>query len=531
MKFKKEKFTEEWQLYEKGKEYNYSINLYDTVNTNERFYRGDQWDSIDAKGLPTPVFNIFKRIINYFTSTIMQSSVAMRFSFVSPYGAGTGISEEEANSICDTLNSIVDLRCEKIKFDRLLADSLTEAAITGDAVCYTYWDPSVKTGQPFSGDFVSVLVDNTNVFFGDPNSRDVEKQPFILIAQRETVSSLKEQAKRNGIPEHEIDKITPDDDTFTQSGDMARKELENTKCISLIKLWRGENGKIHYRKSVRNAIITDTVDTGLNRYPVALFNWSSIKNSWHGQAVATGMIDNQIFINKAFAMVMKHMMDTAFSKVVYDSTIIDNWSNKVGEAIAVNGPVENVAKVLNAGQMQSGMLDVINLAIAHTKEFLGATDTALGNVEPTNTSAIIALQQASNIPLENIKRAFYQYVEDIGLIWLDFMFTYYDEKRLVCVRNGKKNTFKRFDVKKYSNILFGCRVDVGATSYWSEIASINTLDNLLNKGLITLKQYLERLPDNIIPRKKELIEENMKLTKGLDDEAKNDEPTDFRRDL
>ena len=526
LKFKKEKHTEEWELYEKGKEYNYSINLYDTVNTNERFYRGDQWDSIDAKGLPTLVFNIFKRIINYFTSTIMQSAVTMRFSFVSPYGAGTGISEEEANNICDTINSIVDLRCEKIKFDRLLADSLTEAAITGDAVCYTYWDPSIKTGQLFSGDFVSVLVDNTNVFFGDPNSRDVEKQPYILIAQRETVSSLKEQARRNGIPEHVIDKITPDDDTLTQSGDMARKELENTKCISLTKLWRGENGKIHYRKSVRNAIITNTVDTGLNRYPIALFNWSPIKNSWHGQAVATGMIDNQIFINKAFAMVMKHMMDTAFSKVVYDSTIIDNWSNKVGEAIAVNGPVENVAKVLSAGQMQSGMLDVINLAIAHTKEFLGATDTALGNVKPTNTSAIIALQQASNIPLENIRRAFYQYIEDIGLIWLDFMFTYYDEKRLVCVRNGKKNTFVRFDVKKYNNMRFGCRVDVGATSYWSEIASINTLDNLLNKGLITLKQYLERLPDNIIPRKKELIEEYMNMTKGLENEAENDEPTD-----
>ena len=30
-------FTEEWELYERGKEYNYSINLYETVNTNERF--------------------------------------------------------------------------------------------------------------------------------------------------------------------------------------------------------------------------------------------------------------------------------------------------------------------------------------------------------------------------------------------------------------------------------------------------------------------------------------------------------------
>lgn len=515
MKPRKERlYTEEWRLYEKGKEYNYSLDLYDTVNTNERFYRGDQWNSVDSGGLPTPVFNIFKRIIDHFTSTIMQSAVAMRYSFASPYGSGTKISEDEAADICDTINKIICLRREKMKFDKLLSDSLTDAAISGDAICYTYWDPAVKTGQPFTGDFVSVLADNTNVFFGNPNSKNVQSQPYILIAMRETIADLKAEAQRNGIAQYDIDKIKPDDDTLTQSGDMARKELENTKCISLIKLWRGENGTIHYRKSVKNTVICNTVDTKLNLYPIAFFNWTPIKNSWHGQAVATGMIDNQIFINKGFAMVMKHMMDTAFSKVIYDASIIDTWSNKVGEAVAVNGPVENVAKVLSSGQMQSGMLDVINLAIAHTKEFLGATDTALGNVEPTNTSAIIALQQASNIPLENIRRSFYQYIEDIGLIWLDFMFTYYDEKRLVCIRDGEQNKYIRFEVKKQKDILFNCRVDVGATNYWSEIASLNTLDNLLSKGLITLTQYLERLPDNLIPRKKELIEEQKLLERS-----------------
>lgn len=505
-----EHFTEEWILYEKGRDYNYSIDLYNTVNTNERFYRGDQWNSVESGNLPTPVFNIFKRIINYFTATIMQSAVSMRFSFASPYGNGTDIDLKKAIEICDTINKIISHRWEKIKFDKLLADALTDAAISGDAVCYTCWDPSIKTGQPFTGDFTSTLLDNTNVFFGNPNSKDINRQQYIIIAMRETVADLKAQAVKNGIPTREVEKIKPDNDTKTQSGDLARKELENTKCISLIKLWRGENDSIFYRKSVKNTVICDTIDTGLTRYPIAVFNWTPTKNSWHGQAVGTEIIDNQIFINKGFAMVMKHMMDTAFSKVVYDSTIIDEWSNRVGEAVAVNGPVENVAKVLSSGQMQSGMLDVINLAISHTKEFMGATDTALGNVKPNNTSAIIALQQASNMPLENIRRAFYQFIEDIGLIWLDFLFTYYDQKRLVCIPDEKSeqksSRYIRFSVKKYKEILFNCRVDVGATGYWSEIASINTLDNLLSGGHITLTQYLKRLPDNLIPNKKALIE-------------------------
>ena len=170
MKLKRQlPFTEEWQLYKKGKEYNYSINLYENVNNNTRFFQGDQGEGVNTGGLPTPVFNIFKRIINYYTSTIMQSAVGMRYSFASPYGKGTEISEKDAFDTCELLNGIIDMRMEKMKFDKLLSDSLTDAAITGDAVCYTYWDPSVKTGQPFTGDFVSVLVDNTNVFFGNPN--------------------------------------------------------------------------------------------------------------------------------------------------------------------------------------------------------------------------------------------------------------------------------------------------------------------------------------------------------------------------
>ena len=77
-------FTEEWELYEKGKEYNYSIGLYEKVNTNERFYRGDQWDNLKSSGLPTPVFNIFKRIIGYFTSSDAREIIleAQRKEFI-----------------------------------------------------------------------------------------------------------------------------------------------------------------------------------------------------------------------------------------------------------------------------------------------------------------------------------------------------------------------------------------------------------------------------------------------------------------
>ncbi|MBQ3004209.1 MAG: hypothetical protein IJD82_10775, partial [Clostridia bacterium] len=133
--------------------------------------------------------------------------------------------------------------------------------------------------------------------------------------------------------------------------------------------------------------------------------------------------------------------------------------------------------------------------------------TALGDVTPTNTSAILALQQSSNLPLEGVKRALYQFVEDIGLVWLDFLFAYYDDARLVPVGKEGEISYLPFDLSAQKDKLFSCRVDVGASSYWSEITTLNTLDNLLKLGQITLAQYLERLPDNLIPKKRELLEE------------------------
>jgi hypothetical protein len=51
------------------------------------------------------------------------------------------------------------------------------------------------------------------------------------------------------------------------------------------------------------------------------------------------------------------------------------------------------------------------------------------------------------------------------------------------------------------------KLDVGASTYYSEIASIQTLENLLMQGQITVVQFLERLPDDYVPNRLGLIAE------------------------
>lgn len=64
-----------------------------------------------------------------------------------------------------------------------------------------------------------------------------------------------------------------------------------------------------------------------------------------------------------------------------------------------------------------------------------------------------------------------------------------------------------FDFSVLKEIQLNIKLDVGASSYWSEMANVQTLENLLMNGHITVVQFLERLPGGYLVKKQELIDE------------------------
>lgn len=64
-----------------------------------------------------------------------------------------------------------------------------------------------------------------------------------------------------------------------------------------------------------------------------------------------------------------------------------------------------------------------------------------------------------------------------------------------------------FDFSTIRQVRMGIKQDVGASSYWSEMASMQTMDNLLINNLITPEQYVERLPSGYITKREELLAE------------------------
>ena len=512
---KKTGITKVWQYYEAGRAYNNGLipNQYRLVNTNIEFFVGNQWihmpETPAMSRLPKPVFNILKRDVCFIVANITSDNLKVQ---ATPLAATAGT--EELIKPSEIFTEECEAIMERENVPALIRVFCRDAAVRGDGCLYTYWDPDMEMGGTYKGGIRSEVVENTRVYFGNQNDRDVQAQPYIQIESREIVRLLRKRAKKNGTTDWEG--IRADED----STNIDSAKRTDDKATLILTMWKNdETGTVWAYESTKDHEIKNAWDMGLRRYPVVWLNWDYVQDCYHGQAMLTGLIPNQIFINKIWAMSMLSIMTTAYPKIIYDKTRIPKWTNRVGEAIGVNGgDVTNAARIIDPAQISPQIAQFIQLAVEQTNQNLGATSVALGDTRPDNTSAIIALQRAASTPSELTKQNLHKCIEELALIYLEFMAEYYG-KRMVDMptppevaemyafvgQEAPAEIAQEFDFGELKKMPMQMKLDVGASSYYSEIASIQTLDNLLQLGKITIDQYLERIPDGYIPDRRGLL--------------------------
>ena len=500
-----------WALYEESERFNSAIDLYDTVRVNENFYIGKQWEGVKSNGLPTPQFNFLKRVVGFIVATITTDAVKVTAAPLAATPA-TGELLEPARIVNEEFEAIT----ERNNIPALLREYARNAAVDGDGCLYTWWDPDMETGQEAKGGVRTEVIENTRVRFGNPNDRHVQSQPWIIITRQSIVREAKRRARENGMADW--DAIRPDGEE--QAMDAAKRTGD--KVTELLLLWRDQDsGEIWAFETTRTCPLRDPYSTGIRLYPVCWLNWDYVPDCYHGQAMITGLIPNQIFVNKIWAAVMLSNQRGAFPKVIFDKTRIKNWDNRVGAAIGINGgDVNTVARNMDGAVVSPQIPRILELAVEMTEKCLGATSVALGDTKPDNTSAIIALQRAAATPSEMTKQNLYQSVEELYRIYLEFMGSFYgrrpvdmetpEQLRPVFDFAGQEmpeEICMDFDFSLLRQHPMALKLDVGASSYYSEIAAMQTLDNLLKGGHITALQYLERIPDGYVPARRALINE------------------------
>jgi len=532
------KITEDWELYDNGIRYNQAIingdkSYYDQIDVNIAFANGDQWRNVEAEEISKPMIPIIQKAKQHTIANVTSTSISATINPLEYSSKEENRTPEMVEAIEATEIANAEIRniFDQTKYEFKVREGLGDAFDMGDMCLHTYWDKDSKVlkGAKYEntkGKICAELVDGSNIMFGNANNPDPQIQPYILVVGRDLVENLKKEAKAY----KQTEQVDPDTEWQYQAGDNGKVEIEGDKygkALYIIKYWK-ENGTIYASKCTKFAYMYKKVNLGLSRYPIAWMNYKKQKNQYHGRAGCTGLIPNQIAINKLLAMVIYSVMKTAFPTMVYDADKMSAPTNEVGKAIGMrNVPagdnLRNYAGYLETGQVSNQVITVIDMIINQTKDMMGINDAAVGNVTPDNTSAMALAEKLTSVPLENLRSNLYEFTEQFVDNLLDMIGTKYGIRPVV-VRNGEDTQIVEFDFNKLKDLNTNKRIDVGAIGYASELTSLKELKDLLNIGAITVVDYLERLPEYQVPKVKELIEDiktRMGLVSGQEQVEKN----------
>lgn len=503
-----------WGLYEKGRNYHRQTGIYVDTDRNYRMYNGNQWEHAKLGDVEPVQKNFIKPIVKYKVSVIHDNLYAINYSSQNYENREF---RKTAERYCEMLNGYAARIWEQDKMDYKGRRITKDSAINDEGILYVNFDREKMVP-------VNEIVKKNDIYYGNENDDDIQSQPYILIRKRMPVVNAIELALREGMSEDKTDFIIGDNDTFEESGEAAKLELDNMVTV-VYKMYK-KDGTVHFSIATRWVDIVEDVDTGLALYPVAHFVWEEKEGSARGEGEVRYLIPNQIEVNRTEVRRVLTVKYQAYPQKVADVTKIANPAalNTVGGVIRTNGAaVEDVHKIVGTippAQMSPDVKQLQDDLIEVTRVLAGAGDSATGQVNPESASgrAILAVQQASQAPMTEQKESYKNFIEDVAKIWLEYLIVYSEEgvnmeetttdpqtgEEVVQVVNVPQTALRQLQAT--------VRIDVTPKGVYDKFAQEQTVENLLLQGFFTaqrvgeLATYAEVLDDDAVAPKMKILE-------------------------
>lgn len=503
-----------WTLYEKGRNYHRQTGIYVDTDRNYRMYNGDQWGGAKLGDVEPVQKNFIKPIVKYKVSVIHDNLYAIVYSSQNYENREF---RKQAEEYCDLLNGYAARIWERDKMDFKGRRVTKDAAINDEGILYVDFDR--ENMMP-----VNEIVKKNDIYYGNENDDDIQSQPYILIRKRMPVVNAIELALKEGMSKDKIPMIIGDTDTFEESGEAAKTELDSMVTV-VYKMYK-QDGTVRFSVATRWCEISEDVDTGLSLYPVAHLCWEEKEGSARGEGEVRYLIPNQIEVNRTEVRRVLTVKYQAYPQKVVDISKVANPAalNTVGGTIRTNGtPVEDVRKIVGTippAQMSPDVKQLQDDLIQVTRELAGAGESATGQVNPEDASgrAILAVQQASRAPMTEQKESYKNFIEDIARIWLEYLIVYAEdgvnmEKTVTDPQTGEE-TVMTVNVPQSAlrQLQASVKVDVTPKSVYDRFAQEQTIENLLLQGFFTaqrvseLATYAEILPDDSVAPKMKILE-------------------------
>lgn len=502
------KETDIWTMYNKNVDYARLHGFFTDVDRCNNFYNGDQWEGIILDGIEKVQYNFIKPIVNYKVNMITSKLRAINYG--SNNVEGTEF-RATAKKVCDLFNQRAARVWEKDQMDGKCKKIVRQAAINSESILYTTFDEVDNNPK-------NEILNKVDVFYGNENEPDIQKQPYIFAKQRMSVLEAKQLAEKYNVSKKEIELLKGDDDTQDEPGE---KDEVNSMITIITRFYRS-NGTIHFDKASKYVDICKDKDMGTSLYPFSHMLWSDKEGSARGEGEVRTLIPNQIETNKNALRRLIAVKNTAYPQKVYNASMITNPEsiNAVGGVIEAKGAsVEDVRKaftITQPGAMSPDAEKIQVELISTTRELASASDTATGQVNPENASgrAILAVQQAAQQPLDDQNMALNTMLEDMARIWME-MWKVHNKKKGMKLENidtdprTGKETIKQEEVSPVTleKLNTSVRIDITPVGAFDRYAREQSLENLaLSQQFMNtawLKDYTSLLePDSNMDKSK-----------------------------
>lgn len=502
-----------WELYQKGIDYLNKKHLIADTNQAWDFFCGDQWKGLKSGNVTMPKFDFIHSNVMRLVTIVYSNRLSVTYTDLE--------GRSEYQPIYDLLQRKYLEDYEHAKEDVQMRQTMKDACITGDGIQFFGHGANAAKIQ---------RLDNTSVLYGDESEPNIQKQPYIIIHQRETVKSVRKQAEKNGLSQAEIDRIVSDTDTKEVIGN--RQEVDesyaaqNGKVTTLIYMTKNEEGIVCTMRST-NAVIyepfhelrgepspidaaTGIPGKGLRLYPLLKMSWELRPNDARGVSHVRKLIPNQIELNKNIARLSMVSKSFCFPHLAYLEGAITNEEqlDVVGGKIAVQGTdVNEINKLLTyiqpaqisniPKQLQDDLLQV-------TQELSGSGENTLGQIELNRVaaSAINAVNERAESMLDDQVAMLAQFGEDFAALMAELHMVYEPDgftvehqavdpvtgQPAINPDTGEPLMEKVLVTQEMlDNLMPAVRVDISKENSFNILARDKWLDDLLSNGLIDLK--------------------------------------------
>lgn len=506
------------------------------------FFEGRQWvaPTKNTKNLPRPVFNITEMIVTSRAGNILGSPVKLNY-----------IADDDETSTRQ-FSDFAAYQQKEMRQDENNYQAVHDGLVKGTYVYYFYWDELAigKKGK-YEGSLRCEMLDPLSVGVADPQESDCQKQDWIIVKKRLTVSKTKKMCDDEKLKAFvQCDSLDKDYEDEV--------ELDEKNMVTVYYRFFRKNGEVYFEAGTKDVMLfkpkclnpkvkktnkfndehvdgVNEADTDLepqtkgaeiyykaNLYPFEIGCLKPKNKSIFGRSEVEDLIPTQKAINFIFALAILNCQQLGSPKIVAKSGALKNQviTNKVGEVLIDYTPIGNqgiyslqpVPFTQGAMGLAPSMIDLLR-TITNSSEVM--TGDTIGR--EMSGVAIAQLQAQSEKPTAMQQKRFWRSLERNGKIMEMFYKLYYEDKdysyqltkdeELGYIERNEiipKKLTATFNGQDYIEKDFNIVVEAGAGTQYSEIQSMSMLDNLLQNQMIDLTTYVEMYPESAMPFKEEM---------------------------